>query len=278
MNFATRLVLVLGLGSIVVLVMLTGFQRKMMFFPSGGTAQELLEAARTAGLEPWTANGQRIGWKAEPPAPSSNVIVFHGNAGNAVQRSYFLPIAEAAFPGSAIHILEYPGYADRKGSPSEDSLVEAAVEGIDELTSDSETPLYLVGESIGTGVASLAAAKRPDKIDGLLLITPFDSIANAAAIHYPMIPVHLILSDRFESAKALKGLDIPLYAVIAENDDVIPAKLGEQLYQGYNGPKAKLVVLNAGHNDVTLRVPDAEWRKIGAQLRAGLPGQDGPGN
>jgi len=269
MNRTLRLVLVVGVGTLAVVLMLTGFQRQMMFFPTRASAEQLAQLAAESGLEPWMAKGNRIGWKLETEAPSANVIVFHGNAGMAVQRAYFIPILRAAFPGSSIHILEYPGYGDREGSPSESSMVEAAVEGIESLEK-SRLPLYLVGESIGTGVASLAAGKKPDGIRGLLLITPFDSLVSVAKIHYPVLPVGLIMTDKFESAKALAGLEIPMFTLIAEDDRTIPAQLGEKLYDGYEGPKGKVVVPAAGHNDVTTRVSPGDWKKIGESIREGL--------
>ncbi|HEX7825727.1 MAG TPA: alpha/beta hydrolase, partial [Mycobacterium sp.] len=78
--------------------------------------------------------------------------------------------------GGELDAVRYdlPGFGDRSGSVTEalgatlDSLADEAgdvVAGID-------GPVIVVGQSMGTQVAELVASRHPDKVHGLVLITP----------------------------------------------------------------------------------------------------------
>ena len=93
------------------------------------------------------------------------------------------------------------------------------------------SPLVLLGESLGTGVACAVAAQRTDSIKGALLITPFDSLASVAKKHYPWAPVSLILQDRYDSSRALQDLRLPLAIIVAEDDHIIPVDSAIRLFE-----------------------------------------------
>ena len=80
----------------------------------------------------------------------------------------------------------------------------------------SERPVI----SIRNGIR-LFASKRP--VSRLVLVTPFDSMANVAQSHYPWLPVRWLLQDRYDQASYLAKYDGPLLIVRAGRDDVVPA-------------------------------------------------------
>ena len=90
-------------------------------------------------------------------------MIMYGNGSTAVGSGHYADEiqAVAAFD---VFILEYPGYEDRPGSPSQKSLFHAADEAFHTLPVNQ--PIYLVGESLGSGVASYLAGTYPDKIAG----------------------------------------------------------------------------------------------------------------
>ncbi|MFA7343638.1 MAG: alpha/beta fold hydrolase [Terrimicrobiaceae bacterium] len=97
--------------------------------------------------------------------------------------------------------------------------------------------LVVVGESLGTGVAAQAAKMRPDKVRGIILITPFESMVSAAAHHYPWLPVRLLLLDRFDSPAALKKFPGPVAIIVADADDTTPPDGARRLFAALAGPK-----------------------------------------
>ncbi|MCX7868949.1 MAG: lysophospholipase [Terrimicrobiaceae bacterium] len=234
------------------------FQRSLTFFPSRETSGALDRAAAAADFERWKdAGGRPLGWRSKYGDPRRPVVIFHGNAGHALHRLWLAALVQEASPAPApaVHILEYPGYGDRPGAPSQQAFTRAACEALAALPA----PAVVVGESIGTGVAAQAAARCPSRIRGLILLTPFDSLVNVAAFHYPFLPVRLLMADRFDSAAALKGFQGPAAFLIAEEDEVTPAAGGQALFEAFPGPKRLWLISGARHNDAAAMLPRGSW-------------------
>ncbi len=83
---------------------------------------------------------------------------------------------------------------------------------------------------------------------GVILATPYDSLAAVAKHHYWYLPVDLLLRHRFDSLAKAPALRQPLLCLIAGRDDIIPPEHAERLYAAWSGEKSKLVLHGAGHN------------------------------
>jgi pimeloyl-ACP methyl ester carboxylesterase len=250
--------LLTGLMAYLSLTLLVGcVQRRLIYHPPRLSAAELQPYADAQQLQPWTnASGLRIGWWKPPPGvkPVVRVMLMHGNAGSAAGRDYLLVPLQAGVPAE-VRLLEYPGFADRPGSPSQTTLLAAADEALDTLPRD--LPLVLVAESLGTGVACYLAGTHPDRIAGVILLTPFNNLGATAGYHYPWLPVKTILLDRFPSDEWLPRYGGPVGVVLGLEDRVVPAELGRRLYAGYGGPKRLWEIPGAGHWEASQR--PAEW-------------------
>jgi pimeloyl-ACP methyl ester carboxylesterase len=260
---------VLGVAILVwlgLLAILALSQRSMIYYPSRNDTESLEREARGNGFSPWTNSaGQTIGYcslaapdDARPPAA---VLITHGNAGYAMHRADYAQILRNAAPERAlsVYILEYPGYGARPGQPSQHDFLGAADEAVGLIPDDR--PLILLGESIGTGVASATAAAHRERIAGLLLLTPFDSLANVAQHHYPLLPVRWIMRDQYPSGEWLKNYRGPVAIILAANDSIVPAKFGQKLYDNYQGPKKLLIADQADHNDLLHTLPPSAWKE-----------------
>jgi pimeloyl-ACP methyl ester carboxylesterase len=252
-------------------------QDRLLYFPARASVAEMA----SPDLRPWPDAQSFRGLLApgtaaqSPPAPLAPVfkkpgvrgtaVVFHGNAGHAGHRAYYAH----ALTAQALRVVlaEYPGYGPRDGAPGEEAFVADAEETIRLADRLYGGPLLVVGESLGAAVAAAAAARLQDRIDGLLLITPWDRLEHVASFHYPWLPVKWLLRDRYDSAAALKGFRRPILIVVAQQDEIVPARLGLALHEGLAQPKALLTIEAAGHNDWIGRV-DATWwsRAIGLVL------------
>ena len=92
----------------------------------------------------------------------------------------------------------------------------------------------------------------------LLLITPWDTLANVAAYHYPWLPVRWIVGDAYNSVAHLQQFGQPLTVVVAERDSIVPARFGVALYESLSEPRRLLIIPRAEHNDWSDQL-DANW-------------------
>lgn len=246
------------------------FQRRLMYFPTVFTSEQVEQMAQSAKLERWkNPSGQAVGMKRlSPQQPAAGqVLIVYGNGSCATACAHYADVIQgiAAFD---VFILEYPGYADRPGSPSQKSLFRAADEAFQLLATNK--PVYLVGESLGTGVAAYLAGTHPDKVAGAVLLAPYNRLADAAQYHYPILPVHLLLVDRFPSEDYLRNYHGPVGVLVAGEDQVVPEKLGRRLYDGYAGPKRLWEFPLDDHGSVMDRLPKV-WEQIIAFWQANQP-------
>ncbi len=257
----TIILTTVGLGYLAVCALLFFRQRAMLYFPAKTTLADQLAYAPGAGLEPWLDGvGERIGWKREPRggvAPEQRWLILHGNAGLAVQRAYWADALERVLPGRslAVYILEYPGYGRRPGSPSQATITAAALAAIDRLPADGRR-VFLLGESLGCAVAAQVTQARPERVGGLVLVSPFNRLADVAAHHYPWLPVRGLIRDPWRSDEALRDFRGPIAIIAAEKDSVVPAEYAQRLHDGLRGHKDMHVVAGEDHN---LFVFDQPW-------------------
>jgi uncharacterized protein len=138
-------------------------------------------------------------------------------------------------------------------------LFRAADEALQLL--DTNKPIFLVGESLGTGVASYLAGKYPDRISGVVLLAPYNRLTDVAQYHMPLLPVWLMLVDRFPSQNFLRNYRGPVAILVGGKDGVVPAKFGRRLYNSYAGPK-RLWEIPDGNHETAMLQPASFWKEI----------------
>lgn len=262
-------VLALGLMVYAGLVLVVALmQRRLLFLGPKVSTADLATLATENQMIPWlNGAGRRIGWQrpARRKTAQGCVLITHGNAGTAVGRDYLADPLQDALPLD-VFILEYPGYGDRPGDPSQATLLSAASEAADLLA--GRPPLFLVGESLGCGVAAHLAGQLGSRVSGVLLIVPYNRMTAVAAAHYPWLPVRWMMRDPFPAEQWLSGYHGPVAFLIAGADRVIPSALALALYRDYPGTKRLWEVAGADHEDV-LDQPPSWWREVGEFWKAG---------
>ena len=184
---------------------------------------------------------------SERPLASKSALIYLG--GNAEDVTASLPALDKAFPGHALYLMHYRGYAGSTGAPSEQALVDDAVLLFDRVAA-AHPEVEVVGRSLGTGVAMQLAARRP--VRKLVLVTPFDSIADLAAQQFPVFPVRWLLKDRYESWRYAQQLRMPVLVLMAGRDEVIPAWSTQRLLSRFApGVATARVIPEAGHNTIS---------------------------
>ncbi len=237
------------------------WQRKIIYFPPSCTPAEVEQFTAAHNLKRWNnPTGEPIGWKRLSPAQPAQgqVLVMHGNAGCAFQCAHYANVIQEAAPLD-IYMVEYPGYENRPGNPSETGLNAAAEEAFGLLPTNR--PVYLLGESLGTGVATYLAGKHSNEVAGVVLLAPYNHLSAVGQAHMRIIPVALFLCDRFPSDQYLRTYHGPVAMLVAEDDTVVPERFGRRLYDGYDGPK-RLWEFPTGNHGTVMTQPPEIWRQI----------------
>lgn len=237
---------------------LWGQQRRLIYFPTRGPVPSVTTIARGAQdvvLE--TADGLRLGaWylPSRGPRPGTRaspgpaILVCNGNGGD---RSGRAPLALALHrAGFSVLLFDYRGYGENPGKPTEEGLALDAAAARAWLVARPEVdPKRLVyfGESLGGAVSLRLALEHPPA--ALVLRSPFTSLADAGRVHYPYLPLHLLLLDRYPSIDRIADLKAPLLVIAGDRDSVVPDTLSRRLFDAAPEPKKFVLIADADHND-----------------------------
>ena len=207
----------------VVLCVLVGvFQRRIMYFPFYKSETGMLAMANELRCQPWRdADGTIIGWTSARFGRrhgANRVVLFHGNTGYALQRTQYIEGFEQLDGGRLweVYLFEYPGFGARSGSLGQESFTEAGQKAIRTLQAVDSRPIYLLGESLGSGLACSLAQREGKSVAGLFLLTPYARMEDVAAHRFGFLPVRLMLRDRWDNVTALRDYRGPAAMLIAD--------------------------------------------------------------
>ncbi|MDQ3761354.1 MAG: alpha/beta hydrolase [Actinomycetota bacterium] len=250
-------VLRVGLVLLVVLVAwLTAvwlLQRHLIYFPDTAVppAASVLPGAQEITLR--TDDGLTLGaWHVAPTRADRGitVLVMPGNAGSRALRA---PLARwLTAEGFTVLLLDYRGYGGNPGSPSEDGLITDARAARAYLVGHGVPAQRLIyfGESLGAAVATRLATEAPP--GGLLLRSPFTDLAVIGCRHYPLLPVRLLLRDRFPVTELIRQVQAPTAVVYGSADTIVPPEQSAAVAAAAGGPVRAVEVVGADHNDAAL--------------------------
>jgi uncharacterized protein len=191
-------------------------------------------------------HGVHIGPVAKSSEPRTLILGFGGNAWNAEDAATYL---HGVFPSADVVAFHYRGYRPSTGSPSAEALLEDAPLVYDAAVSRIHPDQTIaVGFSIGSGVAAGLAGKRP--VDGLILVTPFDSLKAVASGLYPLLPVATLFRHDMDAAVALKDSKVPTAIIAAERDEIVPQRRTDGLRASVGNLVFDRTIPGAGHNDI----------------------------
>jgi pimeloyl-ACP methyl ester carboxylesterase len=243
-------------------------QDGLIFFPQPVASTAHLPA-HASPLTVTAADGTRLhGWIAAGSATPAPTILYFG--GNAEEVSHTL--ADPRWPREwSIVAINYRGYGTSEGSPGERALASDALAIYDAVAGREDVDgnrIVVFGRSLGTALAAHVAAERP--VAGVVLVSPYDSLAAIGHHHYPWLPVSLLLRHRFDARADAVRSRAPMLAIVADADTIIPVERSRALYDAWAGPKTWQVVPDSGHN--TLGTTADFWTGIAGFLALRSPG------
>lgn len=222
-------------------------QRKLIYFP-GGAPGAPPAGWQAVSLD--TSDGLTLrAWFAPPQADGAIVVVFNGNAGNRADRIGLG--SRLAGAGAGVVLVDYRGYGGNSGSPAEEGLAMDARAAADWVAAryPDHRVVYL-GESLGAAVAIRLSGERPPH--ALVLRSPFTSLPDVAAVHYPYLPVAQLLRDRYPSIDRIGALAVPVTVIAGSDDSIVPVDQSRAIFDAAPEPKSWLLIDGADHNDPEL--------------------------
>ncbi len=215
-------------------------QREMMYFPQFTR----LDRSQT-NFELRRDDVFLRGWLVQPGQRDA-VLYFGGNAESVDGMRASLA---TWFPDRTIYLLSYRGYGASDGVPEEELLLSDALALFDHArAAHPGGQIGLIGRSLGSGVASYVGSRRA--VDGLVLVTPFDSLAGVAAHHYPWLPVPWLIKDRYDSVQHLRGYGGRVLVIRAGQDRVVPPASTDRLMAGLPATAQVLAMASANHDSI----------------------------
>jgi pimeloyl-ACP methyl ester carboxylesterase len=184
-----------------------------------------------------------------PTEENRLILGFGGNAWNAQDVGEYL---HELFPDEHVAAFHYRGYAPSRGRPSAEALMSDAPLLYDLAVARLKPDkIVAVGFSIGSGVAATLATAR--KLDGLILVTPFDSLRSVAQSLYPWLPIGPFFEHEIDAASAVASVEVPIAIVAAQRDEIVPAERTEALRARCHKLVFDCTIVGAGHNDIYAR-------------------------
>ncbi|CCD99227.1 conserved hypothetical protein [Bradyrhizobium sp. STM 3809] len=227
-------------------------QRAMLFPvpPVGRTAPAAAGFPQAEEHVLTSADGEKVIVWHVPAQPGRKVVLYFPGNGD------FLAGVVSRFnaltaDGTGLVALSYRGYAGSTGSPSEQGLLQDAAAAYAFTRERYEAPRIVVwGFSLGSGVATAIAAEHA--ISRLILEAPYTSTVDVASEMLKVVPVSLLMLDRFHSDQRIAKVHVPLLIMHGAKDPGIPIRFGERLFALAHDPKRFVRFPDGGHNNLDL--------------------------
>lgn len=198
-----------------------------------------------------TPDGYQLHGVHIPPSvkelgPRTLIMGFGGNAWNGQEVASYL---HDIYPEAHIVAFHYRGYRPSTGSPSADALKEDAPLVFDQAFARIRPDrVVVVGFSIGSGVA--ASLSRHRNLDGMILVTPFDSLKEVASDLFPWLPVGPFFQHEFAVAEDISGSSVPVAILAGERDEIVYPARTAALRKEVPHLVYDRTISGAGHNDI----------------------------
>ena len=251
--------LVLGVAS---LARCTPLTNRLLLFPSNDErsldgAERVMIADAAGAIETLRAKSPA----AQAALPRAIVLRFYGNADRA---DAWVAGEARSFGDWPIELwgVNYPGFGRSEGGASLAGVARAA----DIAFAEAEKrglPIFAMGTSMGTTAVLHLGTKG--NLRGIFLQNP-PPLPELVRGRYGWwnlwllaAPISWSIPSSIDSLENARVTTAPALVVSSEKDTLVPFAYQTDVYDALAGPKERIVVAGAGHND---EIPPATWDEI----------------
>ncbi|GEM_PF-253117 len=295
----SMLLLVLGICLVIFIITPLFLEKSLIYYPSRRMNSTLANwGLQYEDIYFQAADGTRLnGWyvplgKGEMASPlqdktfeSSTLVTLwlHANAHN-ISEAYdgeMMALIQRHLKTN-LFIFDYRGYGRSEGEVSESGTYSDARGALDYLRERgvAADTVILFGHSLGSAVAVDLAAENT--VRGLILWSPFTSVADIARYHYPILGHFYTLLPwlpgiKYDSISKIGSVGSPLLIIHGHDDMLVPLSMGKKLYDEAKVEKKIVVLRGADHNRMSngeemLGAIDSFVRKLGrGEVASPLP-------
>lgn len=222
-------------------------EREFVFHPvrRASTTPQAAGFSGVAEVTIATEDGERLyGWWKPPQPGHGAIVVLTGK--NVVVSDYAGLFGDLAGHGFGVLGIDYRGNGASTGSPSEVGLREDARAAFDFVhAAVPQAKIAAFGESLGTWVAIALAHDRP--VAGVLLNSPYASVARLFELRGPPLPYRLLMADPLDSEALIGTLHVPVMILHGTADQAIPIAEARRLFAAAHQPKTMIEIAGARH-------------------------------
>jgi fermentation-respiration switch protein FrsA (DUF1100 family) len=255
---------------LVVLLVMTFLETWLVYPAPERTAGDWICAAYDhQDVEFESADGTRLhGWLFEHPDPKQVVLYFHGNGEHVAFNGDLMDELRDELDATVM-VFDYRGYGKSEGKPNEAGVIAdgmAAQQWLAKRTGVPTSEIVLMGRSLGGGVAIASAEKLGAK--ALVLQSTFATMVDAAAVHYPWLPVKLLMRNRYDSIGRIAAHDGPVLQSHGTSDEVIPYSEARRLFEAVPSKQKQWVDVPGGYHNTP---QPASYYPVLREFLEGLP-------
>jgi alpha-beta hydrolase superfamily lysophospholipase len=234
----------------------TGQPRLYLSVPEVGVSARIPAGSRTLA-----------GWFVAPTrSAEAAVLICHGIGDRLVYwRRAQQRLAES---GVASLVFHYSGYPGSGGTTTPDQLtadLHAAYAWLRERV-PAGTPVFLLGFSLGTGLATDVAMDLQPLPSGLILCEAFSTLRKAARrITRPVSALAKLLPDVWKTSETIREMKLPVLILHSTGDALFPVGMAQEIARSaaVAGVAVELRILeHHRHNAPYLTVPEDYWSAI----------------
>jgi len=193
-----------------------------------------------------SADGTLIhAWWCPRPGSRGAVLFCHGQTGNLSHRAGLI---ERLQRFGSVLIFDYPGFGRSGGKPTEAGCYAAGDAAYDWLVEERKIvprDILLVGKSLGGGIATDLATRRPHR--ALVLCMTFTDLPAVTQHLFPFVPARLVMHTHFDNLSKIDRCRAPVFITHGTADWKIPLEQSRRLFEAAPSPRRFFAMEGVGH-------------------------------